>query len=442
MSASFPFTTLEEFLFWEDRPAYPWSCFIRLHFTGRLDRAAFEAAVRTVLKRHPLFCAKARMRSGTHMQWVVEDDPQPAITWQSGPVGGPFPPATHLDLRREIGIRFHIVSEGSACNLIIQWHHACCDGAGMLTFIDDLLIAYTMALGTAPDDLRPPPLDPERLVLRGRFGLELGLLIRTVWKQAAGLAGVCKFLGRTPAPILPHRPHADDDPLPAEYPAVLSGRLEATEMASLRRKAAQRKVRLNDLLAAELFLALMEWRARNGVENDGWLRMMVPMNLRTAADRRLPAVCLASFVFLDRRRRDCEDPEGLLRSIHEQMNNILARQLGYTFVFFSRLLNFIPGELRRRARNRRSGISCVFTNIGKYFVHSPLRQRGGRLTAGNVTLEGMDSVAPNRPCTCASFAAGIYAGRLTITLHYDPRPLTGPQAEDLLKSFLQRLRMP
>jgi hypothetical protein len=62
--------------------------------------------------------------------------------------------------------------------------------------------------------------------------------------------------------------------------------------------------------------------------------------------------------------------------------------------------------------------------------------------AGNVVLEGMDAVAPNRPYTCASFAAHIYAGRLAITLHYDPRPLTAPQAADLLETFLKRLRTP
>jgi len=169
--------------------------------------------------------------------------------------------------------------------------------------------------------------------------------------------------------------------------------------------------------------------------------MMVPINLRTPADRRLPAVCLASSIFLDRRRRDCVEPDALLRSIHEEMNLILSHQLGLTFVFFCRLFNLIPGELRRRTRAPRCSISCIFTNVGKLCIHSPLQRRDGRLVAGNVTIESIDCVPPNRPYTCASFAAGIYAGRLAITLHYDPRPLTEPQAADLLETFLRRLRI-
>jgi hypothetical protein len=36
-------TVFERFLLCEDRPAYPWSCFARLQFSGRIDRQAFES---------------------------------------------------------------------------------------------------------------------------------------------------------------------------------------------------------------------------------------------------------------------------------------------------------------------------------------------------------------------------------------------------------------
>jgi len=442
MSASFLFTTLEEFLFWEDRPAYPWSCFIRLHFSGPLDRRAFENAVRTVLPRHPLFCAKARMRSRTHVEWVVQDDPQPIIRWESGPLGGPFPAATHLDLLREIGIRFHIVSDGRASDVVIQFHHACCDGIGICAFVDELLIAYALALGAASDGLQLPPLDPARLALRGRFGLTLGELMRVLSKQAVGLLGIRQFLMRAPAPLLPHQPCDDEASTSAEYPAVLSDTLEVAQTAGLCQAAIQRGVRLNDVLATRLFLALTEWRSRHGVPADGWLRMMVPVNLRTPADRTMPAVSLASSIFLDRRRRDGADAEGLLRSIHEEMNLIRSHRLSFTFAFFSRLLNLFPGELKRRSRAPRCAMSCIFSNVGRLFEHSPLPRRGSNLAAGNLTLEASEIVAPIRPYTCAAFVAATYANRLTITLHYDPRPLSHDQATDLLETFLRRLQAP
>lgn len=439
--AGVPFTTLEEWLFWEDRPAYPWTCFSRLHFTGQLDRTAFEAAVREALGRHPLFSAKARFRDRMHLEWVVQEDPQPAIVWESGPVGGPFPAATPLNLFHEIGIRFHVVSDGRACDVVIQFHHACCDGIGFLTFLDDLLIAYTLALGTAPANLCLPALEPEKLASRNRLGLTLGKAIRMAPGQASALLQAARFLLRSPAPIVPHQPAGDDDPVPAGYPAVLSGVLDRQELSGLRKVAARDGAWLNDLLARELFLALAEWRARWNVPGDDeWLRLMIPMNLRTPADSRLPAASLASFVCLDRRRQDFEDSEHLLQGIHKEMSVAVDRQRGFTFVFSCGLVNLIPGRLKAHIRKSRCQVSTVLTNLGKCFARSPLPRRGGRLVVGDATLEGFDSAAPIRPYTCASFAATTYANRLTITLHYDPRPLTGPQAADLLTTFLTRLR--
>lgn len=64
MSLSLPLTTMEEFIYWEDRPAYPWSCFARLRFSGCLDRAAFESAVSTILCVIPFWQPESRQWAG------------------------------------------------------------------------------------------------------------------------------------------------------------------------------------------------------------------------------------------------------------------------------------------------------------------------------------------------------------------------------------------
>lgn len=441
MSTSFPFTTLEEFLFWEDRPAYPWSCFNRLHFRGQLDRSKFEQVVRAILQRHPLLHAKARMRGRTHLEWIVEA-PQPVIVWEKGPVGGPFPPATHLDLLRETGIRFRVISDGCDSDLVIQFHHACCDGIGMFAFIHELLIAYALACGATGEGLRLPTLDPEELAGRGKFGLAFGKLARMLPKQAVGLLGVRQFLMRSAIPIVPHEPADDNDAPSPQYPAILTGTLDTSQSATVLQTATRMGVRLNDLLAARLFLALVEWRSANPIPSDAWLRMMVPVNLRTQANHAMSAASLASLVFLDRRPLDCTDPERLLRSIHDEMSLILSHRLGFTFLFFSRLLNLVPGGLRRRSRDRRCAMTCILSNAGRIFADSPLPQQEGNLVAGNVRLMSFDSVAPIRPLTCISFAVTTYADQLSLTLHYDPSPLTSDQAADLLATFFRRLLSP
>jgi hypothetical protein len=60
--------------------------------------------------------------------------------------------------------------------------------------------------------------------------------------------------------------------------------------------------------------------------------------------------------------------------------------------------------------------------------------------AGNVTLVDVNIVAPVRPYSCVTVAVALYAHRLSITLHYDPRPLSQEQAADLLDTFVRRIR--
>lgn len=441
MSDYYPLTTMEEFLLWEDRPAYPWSCFARMRFSGRLDRAAFEAAVRIVLARHPLLTAKVEAGGRRRLRWSVVAEPAPAIRWETAPVGGPLPPAAHLDLRREIGIRFHVRRDAADSEVTLQFHHACCDGGGISQILRELLVAYALSYGPTPAETRLPPLDPRRLSGRGRFGLTPARLLRMAPQQLVGILGARQFLMRRPAPLIPHRACADDSPLPENYPATEHCLLDLDATARLRRAALRLGVTLNDLLARDFFLALAEWRVRQGIPDDGrWLRMMIPMSLRTTEDRLLPAANLVSSVFLDRRGPDFEDADRLLQGIHAEMDLIKRLGLGLTFVLSTAICRRLPGGLFRQVRADKCTISCIFTNVGKPFVHVPLPRDDHRIVTGNLTLEDLDAVAPLRPYSCVTLGLATYARRMGITLHYDPRPLSSAQAADLLETFTRRLR--
>ncbi|MCY2991166.1 MAG: chromosome condensation protein [Planctomycetota bacterium] len=441
MSLVLPLTTMEEFLFWEDRPAYPWCCFVRMRFAGQLERTALEAALRTTLQRHPLLSSIVQKRGRKRLVWVAVTNPEPRIEWQSGPTGGHFPPASHLDLQQEIGCRFHVVVDDQASDLVIQFHHACCDAAGMFVFFHDLLLAYALAQGANPERVRLLPIDQQLLAGRGRYGLTLGQLLRMLPKQLVGLQGVRQFLMRTPCPVIPHQVCDNEVPPPAEYPAVLGRVFDIQDTVALQTAAVQLGVTANDLLIRDLFLALAEWRTRQQVPaDDGWLRMMIPMNLRTAQDRELPAANVVSSVFLDRRGPDFSDPERLLRSIHDEMELIKRNQLGYTFVFSTQLIRLLPGGLRKQVRADKCTVSCVFANLGKLTARTSLPRRGGCVVAGNVSLRELDLVTPIRPYACVALNAAIYTRKLFISLHYDPRPLTAAQAVDLLDTFERRIR--
>ena len=376
------------------------------------------------------------------LRWSVVEDPAPVIFWEASPVGHPLPPATHLDIRREIGIRFRVHTEPTTSELIIQWYHSCCDGAGIVLFIKDLLVAYAAAFGQAPRRPQVAQLDLARLARRGRYGLTPGKLLRMAPQQLTGILGARQFLMRKPVPLVPHRACANDAPLPSNYPATLHYVLDREATAGLRKASMRRGVTSNDLLACNLFLALDEWRARQNIDGDDgqWMRMMIPMNLRTVDDRLLPAANLVSSVFLDRRRPDFADADRLLLGIHEEMSLIKRLRLGFTFVFSTAICRWLPGGLAKRIRADKCTISCIFTNLGTPFAHVPLPHSDRCIVAGNVTMLGAEFVAPVRPYSCVSVAVSWYADRLDINLHYDPRPLSAEQAADLLETFVRHIR--
>ena len=161
-----PLTAFEEFLIWEDRPAYPWSIFARLRFSGRIDRHAFEAAVASIMPRHPLLISRLELR-GRRLFWVVQPGALPQVTWSAVPSGEAFPAAHRQDLREVLGLKLFVVEDLDSCDVTLQFHHACCDGAGIAVFVADLLVAYALATGARSRRLQLAPLDPGRLGRRG-----------------------------------------------------------------------------------------------------------------------------------------------------------------------------------------------------------------------------------------------------------------------------------
>ncbi len=432
---------MEECLYWQDQPAYPWSWFVRLRFSGCLDRPAFEAAVATALARHPLLTAKVGTVAGRQLHWFPVDDAEPVICWETGPMGGPLPPATHQDLQREIGIRFHIRTDGKASELTIQFQHTCCDGIGGGIFIEDLLLAYALAFGDPSGQLELRPLDPCKLHSRGRYGLTALALLKMAPQQFKFLLGGWRLIMRSPAPLLPHQVCLTDDSPPKGYPATLHYVFDEESTIRGRRTSQRLGVTLNDLLVRDLFLALVEWRSRQNIDDDGrWLRMAIPLNLRTDGDRLLSAVNVISNAFLDRRGPDFADADRLLQSVHKEMALIKRWRLGLVFVFLAKAFRWLPGGLEKRIRADACVMSCMLSNLGTSFVHLPLSDRNGRAVAGNVTLEGIDFVPPTCPYSCVTVGVVTCAGRLGLTLHYDPRPLSEGQAADLLDTYVRRIR--
>ena len=434
-------TVMEQLLLAEDRPSYPCVVFLRLRFSGLLNETAARTAMLVVLPRHPLLISVIRKQSWGQAEWVAAENQVPQFESFEGTTGDDFPICSFLDLTKEIGLRVRFVTSDKKTEVVLQLHHAVCDGLGALGFIHDWLIAYALEIGVTSAAIAFPKIDEHRLRLRGKFGLTFWKFLRMSRKQIIGLRGVRDFLRNKPTPLIPFAARAQSETVPARFPAILTHNLSSDDTTRLAQASKHQGVTINDLLIQSLLLGIGKWQRQNGVyDPNRCLRIMIPMSLRSQEDCRTPATNIISSIFLDRCGADSDDPKRLLQSIHDQMQIIKQNGLGLTFIFSLLCRNRLPGGIAKAVRSEQCTISSILTNLGPILRHSPLPQDGeGRLLLGDLALEHFEWAAPLRPYLCASFAVATYANRLGIGMHYDLSAMSESQARDLLASIVRQL---
>ena len=441
MSELLALTAIEELFLWQNRPEFPCNCFVRHQFSGMLLRPEFELAINKTLDRHPLL-RSIIVRRGRNLFWSPMEAPKPNILWNEGPTGIDYPAANYLDIWSEIGLRLYVVEDTSnnKCDLIMQFHHSCCDGIGMLEFTSDFLVVYA---GLTGDQFQQPSLsdrDIDGLRNRGNIFQRTSNISRLAFSQLKDIVGVVRFFLRTPKPVVPHRGVLNNAPLPANYPATCSFEFNRQELAGLRMVAKRNNVMLNDILVSQIYGAVAELRAASSEADDGdWIRMMIPTNLRVMRDKHLPAANVVSCTFLDFRISDIKGSDTFLSSVHRELKWIKDLQLGYTFIFGLKLYGILPGGMKSAVTKDECSTSCLFSNLGRVLQRTPLKRNGGRLISGNVILEKVEGLAPLQPYNAIAFVAVQYAGRMIINAHYDPRVLTKIAVEDMIVCIKKRI---
>src|SRR5262249_28089159 len=83
--------------------------------------------------------------------------------------------------------------------------------------------------------------------------------------------------------------------------------------------------------------------------------------------------------------------------------------------------------------------SCL-SNLGRVLVEAPLPRRDGKLVAGNLVLEGIESAPPVRPHSHTSLTCLFYRGCLTLVQNYDRHHFTPDGAQALMDVTVQQLR--
>jgi hypothetical protein len=340
--------------------------------------------------------------------------------------------AAEIDLRRETGLRTWIRHADGEIDMRFQFHHSTCDGIGSYAFLDDLLRHYH-ALVQPNEPAAPLDIRPELLPKRAKLSLRWwNKLVRFPITLLAVIHGGASFLLRDPVEIaLPPREPASDEELRkvVNMPAVMFDR---ATLGNLSAAAKQAGVKLNDLLTREIILSMVKWHEQvSGLPWPGNLRVMVPMNLRTAEDEHQSATNIVGMVPLDRSPRTLTRSKSFLRGIYYEMNYFKFFRFGVEFLNVVRTFEAVTG-LRVLTEKDRCRATTTFSNMGRVFFDSTLPRVDGKLRSGGLTLERVESAPPTRRRTSTAFTSLSYNGTLSLIMNYDRTIMTEQTARELL----------
>jgi hypothetical protein len=434
-----PLSDFEYYMYCDDSPRYPMTFCLRAHLQGRLRKKDLEEALSVALERHPLFQARIQ-RTWRGYVWIPVTDRKIPLEWSDDPESQ-SPEPGWLDLSREPGLRVWVRTNGDRSTITVQYHHACCDGVGALQFLGDLLAHYGSLTST---ENQPQPvlqeLFPDLLLRRGQITDRS----RRKPPPRRSLKGVFqkykRYVSRRTMILAVPRGSRQAE----TRPSIMQTRvLERCLCRSLQEVANRQGVHLNDLCLLEMFLTLRDWnRQQEGLNPDEWLRIGMPINMRTPELAGLPACNMVSFMFLPRRPDDCDDERALLAGIREQTRRTLKERLGNWFLAIIRFARRVPGLLPLILKRRRPFATAILANVGEIERHlgAVFPEQDGKTVAGNVVVERIEGVAPVREATRMAVSLGIWSGELIVNMNCDPRWFSLRDAEQLLAIFIDRLR--
>lgn len=438
-SAGLPLTVFEEHMLADDRPTHPMVIAMRLDFSGGPPPESLVAAFDSTLRNEPLLTARVQRRRLGRPRWVSGEPPRLLVS-SAGEVAGDddaWPGAPpRIDAYHGPVLHAEVVTRADGWTLLIAVHHAAADGLGIVGFVERWLLA---AAGDDETSRRQPR--PMALQARGRVAPSWGAFVRMLPGLALGLQGVRQFMARRVMSLERRSDEAARDPSGHWRPAVVTATLDATDVQAIDHRGRAAAVTVNDLLMAAFVATLGEWHAAEPArDEEAWIRVGVPMSLRTKSDYGLPAANRVSMVFLDRRAADRHDPDGLVRGLHAEMDVIRLHGLGHVFPLTLELGRLLPGGLRRLAERPAPQCTAVLSNLGRCFHRSPLTGEDGQVTLGAARLVGWWVVPPVRPGTAIAAATHETGGRRTIALHVAPSGPSAADARRLLEEWTRGVR--
>jgi hypothetical protein len=435
-SRGLPLTAFEEHMLLDDRPSHPMAIITRFDFTDTPPPDNLEEAFQATLAAEPLLTAQVAARRGGRPRWIEARRPRlqrsrtPHIAGDMDEWTGSRPrldPATGSVLHAEV------IEHDAGWSILLAVHHAACDGLGIVGFLERWLLAVEAKRSRWR---RQPAATMAALTSRGRIAASWPEFIRLLPKLAKGLEGVGEFmrhdvieLSDAAADRLPDSASASPPPW---QPFVLSVTVNEEVVAGLETTAKAHSVSVNDLLATALLATI---GADVSQTETDWIRVGIPVSLRTKNDHVLPAANRVGMVFLDRQPDDRHDRIRLAATVRDQMEIIRSHSLGHIFPMSLEVGRLLPGGLARTATRPQPQCTAVLSNVGRCFRHSPLADADGAIRVGGGRMTGWWGVPPIRPGTALAVGTHETSGRRTIAFHVDRQRFAPEAAQTLLHAM-------
>jgi len=458
-----PLSEFEHYMLTDDRPSHPMVIVMLVDGRGQLQEAVLRLAVRQLVQAHPLLHARIQHRDG-QLQWIAADalpDGAPSTVTIEWHAADGSDPQTQLPIARPLNIlageclRLQVWT--GPCDGAEKWrialevHHACADGIAAVQLIAELLARYgrlSLGVATSPDDSSrsQPEFEPPRAeLLPDRSSLGSSETASSADTSAAPrrsartiIAKLCRLFLRRPVRLA-----GSSRPDPLNHPAILLHTLSAEGTAQLRAQAAAAGVTVNDLLLLTCLQQVREWNTAAGTAHSRqWIRIAVPISMRSGRHSGLPACNRVSYALVTHRMGECADPQTLLQRIHEKTSGLMTGREGVIAWKLFRALRRIPGGLRCMLSWWSCAGTLVLANVGDIRRRTRARfpQQDGCWQAGSLIVERICGVSPVRPNTVAAIGVAEYGGRMTISLRTDGLLLSRQDSELFLQQFCERLQ--
>ncbi len=443
---SWPLTPFERFMWFDDRPDFPLVFQVDLCFDGPIDPQTMREAFRFAIGRHPLLRSTVQ-GSGCDAAWVASTSDWPELRVFSK-AADDEPGLAAIDLTASPGLRGWMRETSVGWDIKLLFHHACCDGQGARMFIQDMVLAYAVLQGVS--EHRSPffTIDISHLDRRGSYPSTVGRARTFTWR----LQNFLQFFLRPPRPTLrgvesERRERAADGSgvNVAEIRAgICSYTFSADEVAKLQDPQRRDGTSLNDVAVAILFSVIGEWQRRHGAAPGSWVRISVPCDLRGREDERMPAANRYTYVFLNRRLRNCQSWSTLLEGVKAELQERLQTRFGVNFLGHLSLLAARPRLMRRVLNGKACFATAVLTNLS-----DPSRRLRKRLPVDDDKFFWLDGARcydlrvrtpPLRPQTHWGVGIFEYAGRVTVTFRYNTATMSEAEATNVLDRYIESWR--